>query len=176
MSNLKASSIFKHVSVTQMQIFKLRKIKGSRVWGNDKWISTFWEKATFEKARLNKCFKTFSNLVEDTALGSRTQMSTFFLLDLLHMGNKSLLRRQVKAISKVFGWGDGMPQWSEINLWSSILDFMHLTLDSGINVGVRLLIFGLFSSGYVLIKGGTFINFFIFYFSIFFLLFSFSYV
>ena len=38
------------------------------------------------------------------------------------------------------------------------------TLDSGINVGVRLLIFGLFSSGYVLIKGGTFINFFIFLF------------
>ena len=36
------------------------------------------------------------------------------------------------------------------------------TLDSGINVGVRLLIIGLFSSGYVLIKGGTFINFFIF--------------
>ena len=34
------------------------------------------------------------------------------------------------------------------------------TLDSGINVGVRLLIFGLFSRGYVLIKGGTFINFF----------------
>ena len=40
---------------------------------------------------------------------------------------------------------------------------MHLTLGSGINVGVCLLIFGLFSSGYVLIKGGTFINFFIFY-------------
>ena len=38
------------------------------------------------------------------------------------------------------------------------------TLDSGINVGVRLLILGLFSSGYVLIKGGTFINFFIFLF------------
>ena len=38
------------------------------------------------------------------------------------------------------------------------------TLDSGINVGVRLLIFGLFSSGYVLIKGGTFINFLFFYF------------
>ena len=37
------------------------------------------------------------------------------------------------------------------------------TLDSGINVGVRLLILGLFSSGYVLIKGGTFNNFFIFY-------------
>ena len=37
------------------------------------------------------------------------------------------------------------------------------TLDSGINVGVRLLILGLFSSGYVLIKGGTFINFLIFY-------------
>ena len=37
------------------------------------------------------------------------------------------------------------------------------TLDSGINVGVRLLISGLFSSGYVLIEGGTFINFFIFY-------------
>jgi hypothetical protein len=40
--------------------------------------------------------------------------------------------------------------------------YLH-TLDSGINVGVCLLIFGLFSSGYVLIKGGTFINFFIFY-------------
>ena len=38
------------------------------------------------------------------------------------------------------------------------------TLDSGINVGVRLLILGLFSNGYVLIKGGTIINFFIFYF------------
>ena len=37
------------------------------------------------------------------------------------------------------------------------------TLDSGINVGVRLLIFGIFSSGYVLIKGGTFINLFIFF-------------
>ena len=36
------------------------------------------------------------------------------------------------------------------------------SLDSGINVGVRLLIFGLFSNGYVLIKGGTIINFFIF--------------
>ena len=35
------------------------------------------------------------------------------------------------------------------------------TLDSGINVGVRLLILGLFSNGYVLIKGGTIINFFI---------------
>ena len=45
---------------------------------NDKGISTFREKATFEKARLNKCFKFFSNLVEDTALGSRIQMSTFF--------------------------------------------------------------------------------------------------
>ena len=51
------------------------------------------------------------------------------------------------------------------------------TLDSGINVGVRLLIFGLFSSGYVLIKGGTFINFFIFHlFNIFLNFFSFSYV
>ena len=38
-----------------------------------------------------------------------------------------------------------------------------ITLDSRINVGVRLLIFGLFSSGYMLIKRGTFINFFIFY-------------
>ena len=37
------------------------------------------------------------------------------------------------------------------------------TLDSGINVWVRLLIFGLFSSGYVLIKGDTLINFSIFY-------------
>ena len=34
------------------------------------------------------------------------------------------------------------------------------TIDSGINVGVRLLIFGFFSSGYVLIKGGMFVNFF----------------
>ena len=42
------------------------------------------------------------------------------------------------------------------------------TLDSGINVGVRLLILGLFSSGYVLIKGGMFINFFIFNFLTFF--------
>ena len=42
------------------------------------------------------------------------------------------------------------------------LEMIEDTLDSGINVGVRLLIFGLFSSGYVLIKGGTFINFFIF--------------
>ena len=51
------------------------------------------------------------------------------------------------------------------------------TLDSGINVGVRLLILGLFSSGYVLIKGGMFINFFIFHiFNIFFNFFSFSYV
>ena len=40
-----------------------------------------------------------------------------------------------------------------------------LTLDSGINVGVLLLIFGLFSSGYGLIKGGTLIDFFIFYLS-----------
>mgnify|MGYP001477140763 CR=1 FL=1 len=38
-----------------------------------------------------------------------------------------------------------------------------ITLDYGINVGVRLLIFELFSSGYVLIKGGTFIKFSIFY-------------
>ena len=52
-----------------------------------------------------------------------------------------------------------------------------ITLDSGINVGVRLLIFGIFSSGYVLIKGGTFINYFIFYiFNIFLNFFSFSYV
>ena len=40
----------------------------------------------------------------------------------------------------------------------------NTTLDSGRNVGVRLLIFGLFSSGYVLIKGGKFINLFIFFF------------
>ena len=39
------------------------------------------------------------------------------------------------------------------------------TLDSGINVGVRLLVLGLFSSGYVLIKGGTLIDFFYFLFS-----------
>ena len=50
---------------------------------------------------------------KNTALGSRIQMSTFFFWT-WHMGNKSLLRRQVKTISKVFGWGDGMPQWSEI--------------------------------------------------------------
>ena len=46
------------------------------------------------------------------------------------------------------------------------------TPHSGINVGVRSLIFGLFSSGYVLIKGSMFINFFNFFiFSIFFLTF-----
>ena len=51
------------------------------------------------------------------------------------------------------------------------------TLDSGINVGVCLLIFGLSSSGYVLIKGGTFIKFSIFYLlNIFFYFFFFSYV
>ena len=38
-----------------------------------------------------------------------------------------------------------------------------LTLESGINVGVRLIILGLFSRGYVLIRGATFINFWIFY-------------
>ena len=43
------------------------------------------------------------------------------------------------------------------------MHFWNTTLDSGINVGVRLLIFGIFSSGYVLIKGGTFINLFIFF-------------
>ena len=48
-----------------------------------------------------------------TALGSRIQMSTFFFWT-WHMGNKSLLRRQVKTISKVFGWGDGMTQLGEI--------------------------------------------------------------
>ena len=47
--------------------------------------------------------------------------------------------------------------------------FCLSTLDSGINIGVHLLIYGLFSSGYMLIKGGTFIDFFIFF--IFFLLF-----
>ena len=34
----------------------------------------------------------------------------------------------------------------------SILKILGFTLDSGINIGVRLLIFGIFSSGYVLIK------------------------
>ena len=64
----------------------------------------------------------------------------------------------------------------KIDLLVNFLSFMF-TVDSGINVGVCLLIFGLFSSGYVLIKGGTFINFFIFYLlNIFFYFFSFSYV
>jgi hypothetical protein len=36
------------------------------------------------------------------------------------------------------------------------------TLESGINIGVRLLIFEGFSSGYILIKGGTFIDFLFF--------------
>ena len=39
------------------------------------------------------------------------------------------------------------------------------TLESGVNVGLRLLILGLFSRGYVLIKGAKFINFWNFYFS-----------
>ena len=39
------------------------------------------------------------------------------------------------------------------------------TLESGVNVGLRLLILGLFSGGYVLIKGAKFINFWNFYFS-----------
>ena len=33
--------------------------------------------------------------------------------------------------------------------------FQTLTLDSGINIGVRLLIFGLFSRGYILIREGN---------------------
>ena len=41
-------------------------------------------------------------------------------------------------------------------------DQILITLESGINVGVCLIIFGLFSSGYVFIKGSIFINFFIF--------------
>ena len=55
--------------------------------------------------------------------------------------------------------------------------FFPTTLDSGINVGVRLSILGIFSSGYVLIKGGTFINLFIFHLlNIYFYFVSFSYV
>ena len=45
------------------------------------------------------------------------------------------------------------------------------TIDSGINVGVHILIFGLFSCGYVLIKGGMFSSFFILYLSNFLLFF-----
>ena len=58
---------------------------------------------------------------------------------------------------------------------TAIAGFGQTTLDSGINVGVRLLIFGLFSSGYVLIKGGTFINFLIFNFFTFFDIFFFTF-
>ena len=56
-----------------------------------------------------------------------------------------------------------------------ILFLSKSTLDSVINIGVRLLILGIFSSGYMLIKGGRFINFLIFLIY-FFLLFSFGYV
>ena len=35
----------------------------------------------------------------------------------------------------------------------------YITLESGINIQVRLLIFEVFSRGYVLIKGATFIDF-----------------
>ena len=45
-------------------------------------------------------------------------------------------------------------------IWLWVFTLILCTLDSEINVGVRLLILWLFSSGYVLIKGGTFINFF----------------
>ena len=44
------------------------------------------------------------------------------------------------------------------------LGIKPLTLDSGINVGVRLLIFGLFSSGYMLIKWFFFYFFLLFFF------------
>ena len=37
----------------------------------------------------------------------------------------------------------------------SRLKFLWPNLDSGINIGVRLLIFGLFSRGYVLIREGN---------------------
>ena len=47
LSKLKTSSISKQIPVTKIQIFKLRKIKGSYVWGNDKCLGTFWKKATF---------------------------------------------------------------------------------------------------------------------------------
>ena len=40
-----------------------------------------------------------------------------------------------------------------------VLTVFFLSRESRINVRVRLLILGLFSSGYVLIKGGMFINF-----------------
>ena len=36
--------------------------------------------------------------------------------------------------------------------WISFADTKETTLDSGINIGVRLLIFGIFSRGYFLIK------------------------
>ena len=56
-----------------------------------------------------------------------------------------------------------------------VLTGFFLSRESRINVRVRLLILGLFSSGYVLIKGGMFINFLnffkIFSFTFFFLLF-----
>ena len=55
-----------------------------------------------------------------------------------------------------------------------VLTGFFLSRESRINVRVRLLILGLFSSGYVLIKGGMFINFLnffkIFSFTFFFLL------
>ena len=53
-----------------------------------------------------------------------------------------------------------------------------ITLESGINVGLRLLIFELFSRGYVLIKGAVFylILDILLFIIIFLLLFSFGYV
>ena len=60
-------------------------------------------------------------------------------------------------------YGDCSTNWSRKDgriVYSVFHNFIApTTLDSGINVGVCLLIFGLFSSGYVLIKGGTFIIF-----------------
>ena len=47
LSNFNTSSISRQISVTKIQIFKLRKIKGSYVWGNGKCINTFWRKVTF---------------------------------------------------------------------------------------------------------------------------------
>ena len=44
-----------------------------------------------------------------------------------------------------------------------VLTGFFLSRESRINVRVRLLILGLFSSGYVLIKGGMFINFLTFF-------------
>ena len=64
LSNLKTFSISKQISVTKIQNFKLRKIKGSYLLRNDKCINTFWKKNPLDrsdpkKSKIKRPFLSF---------------------------------------------------------------------------------------------------------------------